>query len=268
MSVLEGVLLGILQGLTEFLPVSSSGHLALAEHFAGVRGQGVTYEVFVHFGTALAVIWFFRRRVASIVVAAAGFLLRRRYDIEEARTALHLAIGTIPAALVGYFLEDHVARAFREPALVSVLLIVTGLVLWLTRSIGSEARPRETWRDALRIGAAQAAAILPGISRSGATISAGLLSGVARKSAAEFAFLLSIPVILGATAASFGEALAARAEIGAATAAGTVAAFVSALPAIWILLRVVSGGGLHRFAFYCWGIGALGLVLSLVGVGS
>ncbi len=264
MTVLEGIVLGVLQGLTEFLPVSSSGHLALAEAFFDVESPGVTFEVFVHLGTAVAVVCFFWRRVASIVASVVRFLLRREHDGDDARLGLHLILGTVPAALVGYFLAERVEVAFGNPVLVSVLLIVTGVILWSTRRLAPGARARETWRDALAIGAAQAFAVLPGISRSGATISVGLALGLKRAQAAEFAFLLSVPIILGATAASLGDARAAGVSFGPAIVAGTVAAFAAAIPAIALLLRVVKAGTFSRFAYYCWTVGIIGLVVSIV----
>jgi len=196
-SIPEAIGLGVLQGLTEFLPVSSSGHLALAEHFLGVRSPGIAFEVFAHFGTALAVIVFFRRRVASIVVALVRALVGASHEPAEARLGVRLAVGTVPAVVVGYLSNDQIKSAFANPTLVSGLLVLTGCVLWLTRRLSPGARPVESLRDALVIGMAQAVAILPGISRSGSTISAGLALGVQREQAAEFAFLLSIPVILG-----------------------------------------------------------------------
>jgi len=262
-SILEAILLGVLQGLTEFLPVSSSGHLALAEHFLGTRSPGVTFEVFVHFGTALAVLWFFRSRVAAILVAVGRWAARREYDRADARLALYIVIGTIPAAVIGLTLDDLVGRLFDNPVLVSIMLLVTGVVLWLTRRIPPGGRRQETVRDAVLIGLAQAAAIMPGISRSGSTISAGLALGLDRRRAAEFAFLLSIPVILGATAASIGDIAGVGYEMAWATFAGTVAAFVSAIPAIAILMKLVTVGTFHRFAYYCWAVGAFGLVFSL-----
>ncbi|MCD4690373.1 undecaprenyl-diphosphate phosphatase [bacterium] len=262
MTVLEAILLGLLQGLTEFLPVSSSGHLALAEHFFAISSPGVTFEVFLHFGTALAVLWFFRSRVGSILRAVFGWISRGEYDRGEARLALYLMIGTIPAAVIGLAFSDMVGRFFDSPMLVSVMLLVTGGILWLTKRLEVGERKRESMGDAILIGLAQAGAILPGISRSGATISAGLGLGLDRRRAAEFAFLLSIPVILGATAASAGEAFAAGSYMGWTTFAGTVAAFVSAIPAIAVLRRLVTVGVFHRFAYYCWAVGTLGLVLS------
>jgi undecaprenyl-diphosphatase len=266
MTVLEGILLGLLQGLTEFLPVSSSGHLALAEHFFDIESPGVVFEVFVHFGTALAVICYFRRRVGSIIVAAFRWLFRLEHDADEARLAWHLIVGTVPAGVIGFLLADRVEELFDRPFFVAVFLLVTGVVLWLTRRLREGRKEGEGVGEAIVIGFAQAAAILPGISRSGATISAGLLAGVKRERAAEFAFLLSVPVILGATAASVGDALDARAAAGTAIAAGTAAAFLSALPAIMVLMRLVTAGRFYRFAYYCWGAGLAALVA--IGLGA
>ncbi len=262
MTVLEAILLGILQGLTEFLPVSSSGHLALAEHFFGITSPGVTFEVFVHFGTALAVLWFFRARVTSMLRAVLRWAARREFDHGEARLALYIIIGTIPAAAVGLAFDELVGEIFDRPILVSSMLLVTGVILWLTRRIPAGMRRHETARDAALIGLAQAAAIMPGISRSGSTISAGLGLGLDRTRAAEFAFLLSIPIILGATLTSFGDIVGGGSAAGWTIFAGTVAAFASALPAIALLMRLVTVGVFHRFAYYCWAAGALGLVLS------
>jgi undecaprenyl-diphosphatase len=264
MSVTAAVLLGVLQGLTEFLPVSSSGHLALAQHFFGVDSPGVTFEVLVHFGTALAVIVYFRRRVGAIVVAVLRFVFRRAYNRDDARLGLHLLVGTVPAGLVGVLFGDAVESAFASPALVSVFLLVTGALLWLTRWLAPGVRSGGGIRDAFIIGVAQAVAVLPGMSRSGWTVSAGLGLGLKPGAAAEFAFLLAVPVILGATAVSLGEAFASGSPPGAAAISGTAAAFVSAIPAIFVLLRVVKAGRLYRFSYYCWIAGAVGLVFTAV----
>jgi undecaprenyl-diphosphatase len=264
MSVWAAIALGILQGLTEFLPVSSSGHLALVEHFAGIESPGVMFEVFVHFGTALAVIVFFRKRIAAILAALCRLVLRREYDRDQARLGLHLLVGTVPAGVVGILLGSRVEAAFEDPALVSVCLLVTGAVLWLTRRLPPGERSRGGIRDAVVIGAAQAVAVFPGISRSGATVSAGLGLGLKREAAAEFAFLLAVPVILGATAVSLGDAFDSGSPPGSAAIAGTAAAFLAAVPAIRVLLRVVAAGRLHLFSYYCWIIGAVGLVVAAV----
>lgn len=264
MSVPAAVLLGILQGLTEFLPVSSSGHLALAQHFFGVDSPGVTFEVFVHFGTALAVIVYFRERIGAIVVAVLRFVFRRAYDRDDARLGFHLLVGTVPAGIVGVLFGDAVESAFGRPVLTSVFLLATGALLWLTRWLAPGARPRGGIRDAVIIGVAQAVAVLPGMSRSGWTVSAGLGLGLKPGAAAEFAFLLAVPVILGATALSLAEAFGSGSAPGAAVISGTAAAFVSAMPAIFVLLKVVRAGRLYRFSYYCWIAGAAGLVFAAI----
>lgn len=264
MSVLTAIALGVLQGLTEFLPVSSSGHLALIQHFLRIDSPGVTFEVLVHFGTALAVIVFFRRRIASIVASIVRLVTGRSYDRDEARLGLHLLVGTVPAGVVGVLLGGRVEAAFGSPGLVSALLLLTGALLWLTRWLAPGGRPRGGIRDAVLIGVAQAVAILPGMSRSGWTVSAGLGLGIKREAAAEFAFLLAVPVILGATVMSLGDALRSGSPPGSAAIAGTAAAFLSAIPAIRVLLRVVTAGRLYRFSYYCWIAGAVGLVLTAV----
>jgi undecaprenyl-diphosphatase len=264
MSMNEAVALGILQGLTEFLPVSSSGHLALVQHFAGIENPGVTFEVCVHFGTALAVLVFFRRRIDAIVRAVVGFALDRPHDPEDARIGILLLVGTVPAAIVGLLFSDAVEAAFDSPRIVSIALVLTGVVLWLTRWVSPGDKSHGSIRDALLIGAAQAIAIVPGMSRSGWTISAGLGLGLRRRVAAEFAFLLAVPVILGATAVSVGDALGSGAGVGAPVIAGSAAAFLSAIPAIRVLLRVVTAGRFHRFAYYCWIAGGVGFALTVV----
>jgi undecaprenyl-diphosphatase len=134
--------------------------------------------------------------------------------------------------------------------------------LWTTRFVRREGRRVETWKDAVLVGVGQAVAVLPGISRSGTTIATGIVAGLERKRAAEFAFLLSIPIILGASAVSLSDALSGTAAFGAAEAAGAVAAFLCAIPSIAVLMKLVSAGRLHRFSYYCWAVGALGVLLT------
>ncbi len=180
----------------------------------GAKTPGVTFEVIVHLATALAVILFFRRRIVAILAALArwpfagrgGAAGRPDGEAADARLGLNLALGTVPAAVVGYLFESRIERAFDDPTLVSALLIVTGCILWTTRFVRREGRPVETWKDALLIGVGQAVAVLPGISRSGTTIATGVVVGLERKRAAEFAFLLSVPIILGASVVSLSDA--------------------------------------------------------------
>ena len=206
MNILQALWLGVLQGVTEFLPISSSGHLVLGKAILGVHTEGVAYEVFVHFGTFLAILTVFWGDVWKILVAV-GHVLRHpsadNWSLSYRedpffRVGILILLGTIPVVVVGLFLEHEIEAAFSNPLLVSVALLVTGTLLLGTRWI----RPQDTRFGVVRafvIGLAQAFAILPGISRSGSTIAAAMYAGVERSEAARFSFLLVLPAILGAT---------------------------------------------------------------------
>lgn len=273
MTTAEALALGVLQGLTEFLPVSSSGHLALAQEALGIRDPSIALEVSVHLGTALAVILAFAQQIRSLCVAVCraarnALLGGLRTQIAEDRD-LHLATmivwGTVPAALAGLLFRDPVERMFSSPILVSCALLVTGLVLWSTRWASGEERSLG-WTQALWIGLAQAVALVPGISRSGATISAGLHARVSAHAAAEYSLLLSLPAILGATVLQLRDFIAGvplAAEIRPLVLA-VVAAFCSGYLAVRLLLRVVRRGRLRVFAYYCWAVGGAGLVWAAI----
>ena len=257
MSVLEAVILGIVQGLTEFLPVSSSGHLVIAEALLGVRAPGVAVEVVLHVATLLSVVIVYQQRLRQL---ARGALDR---DHDAWRFIGLLALASVPAGLVGVFLEDQIERAFDAPAVTGVMLLVTGGMLWSTRrrrGAGSRAE-RPGAALALGIGIAQAFAILPGISRSGATITAGLWGRLPGERAAEFSFLMSIPAIAGAAvlqAAEIGESW--RRVGGASLAAGFAAALVVGVLAIRTLVWLLRRQAFHAFAYYVWPVGALFLL--------
>lgn len=264
MSAFHSVLLGLLQGLTEFLPISSSGHLVLAERLLGLRGEDLAFVVFVHFGTLLATVTAFWSRVWQMVVSCGRFVMGRsaRGD-PQLRLVSLILVGSIPAAMVGLLFEKGVERAFSSPTVVSSMLVVTGLFLWLTRYVRAGDRAMRV-RGAILVGCAQALAILPGISRSGATISAALFQKVDRGSAVEFSFLLALPAILGATALKVVDMWRSPPCLAALTSLflGTTAAYFSGYVAIKILLKVVRKGKLGYFAFYCWAVGLLGMALS------
>jgi len=256
---LQALVLGILQGLTEFLPVSSSGHLVLGQEFLGVKEPGAGFVVFAHAGTLLAILLYYR----SDLISMAASVLRFRRD-RQAKTALLIVVGSIPAAIVGFGLRETLEGLFEEPVLAASMLLVTGLILLATRF--APAGDREVGPlSAFGIGAAQAFAILPGISRSGATISAGLFLGIDRREAARFSFLLAIPAILGPTLIKAKELIEAPAANGGATAfaIGAVAAFVSGWFALRLLLRIVANRRLDRFGWYCLAAGTVSLVLLL-----
>jgi len=192
MSYFDAIFLGILQGLTEFLPVSSSGHLVLAEHILHAKNPGVAFELVVHLGTLLSVLIYFRRRILTLL---SSFF--KKTETDTRRMNYLLLVATIPAVIAGVFFKDFFESAFSAPVMTSIFLMVTGLILLLTALVPKGDNVVTLWR-AIFIGIGQAIAILPGISRSGSTISAGLFAGVNPVAAAEFSFLLSIPTIAGA----------------------------------------------------------------------
>ncbi len=251
MNPFEAFVLGVVQGLTEFLPVSSSGHLVLGQALFGVELPGVVFEVTVHVATLCAVSWVYRGRVAALVRGACTG------DRASMRDVGLLAVATLPAAAVGVGLRDALEPTFERPVLAAALLLVTGAVVWSIRHLSRRATgARPAAGGALAIGLAQAAALLPGISRSGSTVAAAAAAGVEPRRAAEFSFLLSIPAIGGAAvlqAPDLGEAGLAVGVLPLAVA--FAASALSGVFAIRIFLRMLERRVFHRFAWYCWFIG-------------
>ncbi len=277
------MILGFLQGVTEFLPVSSSGHLVVYQRLFGLSGSGgpggpggpdetrLLFDVMVHLGTLLAVLVVFRSDIATLVSnacrAVTGKAGADQADRGSLRLLLLLAVGTVPAAVFGVGWKDELEHLFAAPVYVGFAFLVTGSVLWLSRfpgRPGRSGRPAKdvagtTWTDALLIGLAQALALIPGISRSGTTISIALLLGLDRRLAARYSFLLAVPAILGAVAVQIGDTGGIPADQWTAVGAGTVMAAVSGYVALRLLLRIVVAGNLSRFSYYCWGVGLLTL---------
>jgi len=266
MSIGVAILLGILQGLTEFLPVSSSGHLALAQSLLGIEAGGVAFAVLLHAGTLLAIGIVFREGVlellrGALLLPAALFRPRSTWT-RETLLAAKVACATIPGAVVGLFLEHRIEAVFASPKVVGLLLWVTAVLLFTTRSARRGERD-VGWRDAWIIGLAQACAILPGISRSGATIATALLLGVARPKAAEFSFLAAIPLIAGSLVLELPELLeSGRDGAGVALLAGFLASFLVGWAALVWLVRLVRQGAIHWFSIYCFLAGAAVLLLT------
>jgi undecaprenyl-diphosphatase len=257
----QGLVLGVVQGLTEFLPISSSGHLVVAEAAVGLTTPGVVLEVALHVATLLAVVIVYRTRLWQLTRGAlSGSGSAWRY------IGL-LFLGSIPAALVGFVLADVFERAFESLLLVGVDFVVTGFILWSTRWIRPGA-PREEpgGSGAFGIGVAQALAILPGISRSGATVAAGLWQRVDPARAAEFSFLLAIPAILGAAVLQLPNVAADTQSVGLGPLAlSFAAALACGVWAIRFLVALLRKGAFHRFAPYCWAIGAVTVTWALLG---
>ena len=258
MTLLSVILLAIVQGLTEFLPVSSSGHLALAGMILKVPEGDMTFEIVVHLGTLMAVLAIYRKDLTELV---SGVLRKQR---ESLILAGLLIIGSIPAALAGFFLADSIESAFNSPVLVSVMLLVTGCVLFGTRFMKSGNRDNPTVRGSLIVGISQAMALLPGISRSGLTISSGLFTGIKREKAARFSFLLSIPAIAGAAVLKMGDAGSIGIDSSLLITGFAISALTGYL-ALRILLKFLITGRFSVFAWYCWLLGLSGLTISLAG---
>lgn len=244
------LLMGLLQGLTEFLPVSSSGHLALAEVWLGLKWPGLLFEALLHLGTVASIVVFYRRRILA--------LARRPTSPETLRLARAVLIASVPIALVGLSLKDAVAAAFTEPVSVALALIWTGGVLFWVGGRAQGARTLEDlrWWQAGLIGLAQALAIFPGVSRSGMTVAAALALGLRREHAAEFSLFLAVPAILGATLLQLWEA-APTLTLWPGYALGVAVAFAVGWAAIGLLLRTLRGGRLRAFAYYCWALAAV-----------
>jgi len=259
--VIRALVLGIVQGLTEFLPVSSSGHLVLAERLLRFDPPGVLLELLLHLATLGAVVFLFRRDLLRLARS-----LFRREETEARRELLFLAVASVPVALLGYFLQASVEAAFSSLLVVGISLLATGGLLLLASHVAPAARRgRIRLRDSVAVGLAQGAALLPGVSRSGATLAAGILCGVEAKAAARFSFLLSIPAILGAAALKLPQALraptASELDWPALALAAAIAGLVAAA-AIRGLLAALERGKLKWFGVYCLVVGLVTVVLA------
>lgn len=271
MSGLEALILGIVQGVTEFLPVSSSGHLVLAKYLLGVRTGGAMFEVFLHFGTLLAILLVFRVKIGKIVVSVfRGRVLRVpgkgvEFTDRNQRLVLLILLGSVPAGVIALLLGRKIELLFNSPLFAASGLVVTGLILFSTRFSGGKEGELKV-SDSLIVGFAQGVSLLPGISRSGATIGSGLLLGVDKETAFEYSFLLAIPAILAATCLELREAIVHQGWTGEGlpVVLGTVSAFVFGYVSLRLLLKVVRRGRLSVFSYYCWMVGISGLVVSLI----
>jgi undecaprenyl-diphosphatase len=250
-TIFQALVLGIIQGLTEFLPISSSAHLALAPFLFGWQDPGLAFDVALHFGTLVAVLWFFRKEWVELTRAAVGILKTRSVDTVEKKRVVFLILATIPGAIGGLLLEEKAETVFRAPTLTAIALIVMGIILWAVDRFVSQARPLErmTWIEALLIGIAQVVALIPGVSRSGSTITAGRALKFDRQSAAIFSFLMSMPITAAAVVLKAPDVLK-QGNLGAEVAVGILAAGVSAWLAISVLLRYVSKHSYGIFALY------------------
>jgi len=260
--VLKAVIIGLVQALTEFLPVSSSGHMVIAKTFLGMEEVGITMEVVTHLATALAVIVYFRKRIISILGAVVKAVTAGPRNLEESQAAdfkffLYIILASVPAGLVGFLIRDEVGRLFENVTTTAIMLILTGIFVLLSGRLARSVASIGVGRS-LIIGVAQAIAIIPGVSRSGLTVGSGLLSGARKQETFEFSLLLSLPAILGATAI---EALSGR--MGGdpvVILAAAIPAFVCGYFAISLLFRAIVRNRFHLFGFYLIPLGILVLI--------
>jgi undecaprenyl-diphosphatase len=272
MSLLEAIVLGIVQGLTEFLPISSTAHLRIVPAFAGWEDPGAAFTAVTQLGTMTAVLIYFRNDLVRIARAWARSLLDRSARRElDARLGWYILFGTVPIGIFGLVFKDQIENGARDLYLIGVALIVLGLVLAAAEKLGSQERAIEQIRtkDGLAIGIAQALALVPGVSRSGATITAGLFMGLDRTAAARFSFLLSIPAVVLSGVLELGTILegedSEHVSLGA-LALATALAFVSGYAAIAFLLRFLTNHSTIVFVVYRVALGAVVLVLVSSGV--
>ena len=254
MTILLAALLGLVQGLTEFLPVSSSGHLVVFQNWLHEEHTPVVFDLVLHIGTLLPIVWVYRQTVLDLIKG----VLSKPLAMEN-RLALWIVLGSVPTAMIGLAFEDIFEQIFQTPKMVASAFFVTGSFLFATQYLSEGNRDEQamTWKDALLIGAVQGLAITPGISRSGSTIAIAMLLGLKRDLAAKYSFLLSIPAIVGGFILKADE-LTVDASTLPSLGAGFVVSALSGLFALKILLKLVNSGDFSKFAYYLWTIALIG----------
>ena len=275
MELYQGIILGIIQGLTEFLPVSSSGHLVLGQIFFGITQSQLTFDISVHMGTLLAVLVIYSSDILAMTASVFRFLSKAVVfkpvshlvkEDKNLRLAGLIIIGSVPTAIIGLILKQFEQVLFTSEVLVGAMLILTGTILWGSRNYYFSENKISGFgmKNALFIGVSQGLAVIPGISRSGTTIAVGMFLGLDRHTAAKFSFLLSIPAILGAQVLSIKDMLNKGLSIDPITIYATIASFITGLIALKILLTLVHSGRFHLFAPYCWLAGSLVLLSKII----
>ena len=276
MNALQAVLLGVLQGLTEFLPVSSSGHLVLLQNLFGIKEPALLFDISLHIGTLVSICAVFFQDILSILStlirlpallkSSNGFIALFNEN-EDVRMAALIVLGSIPTAVIGVLFQKVTDQLFGSVWLVGIMLIVTGTLLMFTRYITGKGRSLKQVRskDALIIGLVQGLAIIPGISRSGSTISTALFLKVDRETAGRYSFLLSLPAMIGALVMGLGSEMTYPAVSVQNILLGSATAAIIGFIALKMLLRVVKQGHLYFFTPYCWLLGGIVLIYSIAG---
>ncbi|MDD2228320.1 MAG: undecaprenyl-diphosphate phosphatase [Candidatus Cloacimonetes bacterium] len=266
MSFFQAIYLGIIQGLTEFIPVSSSGHLVLTQYFWGIgENSSIVFELFMHLGTLLAVVVYFRSMLWDLLKSLFSWknTMNQENHRKNRNIVLYLFIATLGTGIVYSLFGASIKHVYDLPGVVAALLIVTGTIVFASDYLKDGGIPASSmgfWRSII-IGISQGFAILPGISRSGTTIAASLATGIKRRDAAHFSFLLSVPAILAANLSEYKSFMKLDASSLYSYLAGFVSAFVVGYFVISFLIRLIESSHLKYFAYYCWFIGVLSLLI-------
>ena len=281
MELFQAVILGTIQGLTEFLPISSSGHLVIAQHLFGLKESELYFDVSVHLGTLVAVTIYFSKELKAIINAILKYsvlFLKGESSLADIYADTHIKLvafivaGSIPTAIIGLWLHKVSDRIFSSITLVGsmlvgtgIILFMTGCLLWGTCRIKEEGRSLSsfTLKQAVLVGLVQGVAIIPGVSRSGSTIAVGLFLGLNREAAAKYSFLLSIPAILGAGALILKDISSAGASSIGVLIIGSLTSCIVGYCSLIFLMHIVKKGNLHLFAPYCWLAGLMAIILGL-----
>ncbi len=275
LELIQAIILGVVQGLTEFLPVSSSGHLLLGQYFFGLDQNrfGHSFDVALHMGTLVAVVSFFWRDLVRMARAFLQSFAHRDLENDPDQRLAYLVIAsTVPAALIGFLFEGFFEETVRSPWVVVVNFVVVGVLFIVGEAVGTRTRRASKlgFGEAVGIGLAQATALVPGVSRSGATITLGLFLGLRREEAAKFSFLMSVPIIAGAGSLKLVEVVAAGMDSRQVSlfAVGFVASAGVGYVTIRFLLNYLTEHSLRAFAYYRFAVAAVAVLLLLLGVGS
>lgn len=274
LDIISAIILGAVQGLSEFLPISSSGHLVLVPHILGVE-TGLAFDTILHIGTLVAIFTFFWKDIVNLIK---GFILslidltdgidvfkRGLKDVPEKRFAWLIIIGTIPTGIIGILLKDAIETIFRGTLFVGVFLIVTAIILYYSErhSSGQITQRDMSFKQALIIGICQGLAVFPGISRSGSTIASGLCLGLNREYAARYSFLLSIPAVIGAGLIQIKDMATLDASM-TVLVAGFLSSVIFGYFSIKLLMKMIKGWSLDIFAYYCTIVGIITIILSVI----
>jgi len=273
MDIIQAIIIGIVQGLTEFLPISSSAHLIFIQELLGVEQANLAFDVLLHFGTLIAVIGYYYKDIIKMIKAffsSIADIFRGKFkqgfrEDQYKKLAWMVIIGTVPVAIVGILFNDEIEAAFQTVTIPAFFLLITGLLLYTSQriNIGNRSIEKTGIKDSIIVGIGQALAIIPGLSRSGTTIASGLYLGFDKEFAAKFSFLLAIPAILGATLVQLKDIGTGLDSNLTAYVFGFLAALISGYIAISLLLKLIREKSLDVFAYYCWVVGAAILIYSV-----